>query len=80
MVVFVGECSMVCAHLRFIVHTALSDSNRWSGIQGGTVGWKMGCNDGCSYYLSRALTSSQRPYEQVQYIIVRCSELEVTGD
>ena len=30
------------------LYTLLGVSNRWSGIWGGTVGWKMGRNDGCS--------------------------------
>ena len=45
MVVFVEECSM--GIFSSWVHCA-GVSNRWSGIQGGTVGWKMGWNDGCS--------------------------------
>ena len=32
MPVFLEECSTVCAHLGFIVHTVLGASNCWSGI------------------------------------------------
>ena len=47
--VFVEQCiAWVCAHLGFIVHTVSGISNRWSGIRGGTVWWKIGWNGECS--------------------------------
>ena len=64
---------------------------QWGGKWDGTMDVVNSCNchgavvQGCaSYYVSRVLTSLQRPYEQVQCsffsnIMVRCSELEVTG-
>ena len=42
-----SNVAWVCAELGFIVHTVSGSSNRWSGIWGGTVGWKMGWNGRC---------------------------------
>ena len=41
---------------------------QWGGKRDGTMGVANSCNWWCcaSYYVSRALTSLQRPYEQVQ--------------
>ena len=42
------------AYYCWIVHTVLGVSNRWSGIQGGTVGGKwdgmMGVANSCNWY------------------------------
>ena len=39
MLVFVEECSMVCAHLGFIVHTVL-------GVSNCMLEWNIGCKGG----------------------------------
>ena len=49
MPVFVEKYSKgMCSSWIVYVYTVLGVTNRWSGIQAGTVGWKMGWNDGCS--------------------------------
>ena len=43
-----SNVAWICADLGFIVHTVSGSYICWSGIWGGTVGWKMGWNGECS--------------------------------